>query len=265
MKRKLFPVIIFFAMLNLIKAQDTLYSELDWFVFDQTKYKIFYTAKDSLDIAEYINYFNPGVDTVEKYFGETFRDLFGVVIHPDRASLDAQWSHDWGMPGFKSECWMVGSGVADKFDFLSPKVWKKEACEHDPNDIAEIKKFIAHELVHVYHGQINENHYFDGMDDFAWFIEGIAVHVSGQLDEDRINGLKEAVRNNQLPKYLKFAWDGKYRYGICGSMAAYIEKKYGGKTLIDLLKVQSTSEALDLLRSNELKFITEWKSFVEKM
>lgn len=265
MKKSLSLLTIIFSMCNLVKAQDTLYSQQEWYVFDEEKYKIFFTSQDSLDVGTYVSYFNTGIDSVEKFFGAPFNDPFGVVVHPNRASLDSQWSHDWGMLGFKSECWMIGSGVADKFDFLSPKSWKTDACEHDPNDSEEIQKFVTHELTHVYHGQVNEDHYFNNMEDLAWFIEGISVYVSGQLDKERIADLKDAFAKNEIPKFLRHAWSGDHRYGVCGSMAAYIDQKYGREKTFELLKVKSTSELLDFLNSNEFKFIAEWKKFVENM
>ena len=60
---------------------------------------------------------------------------------------------DWNLPDFQSECWMIGSGMAHRLDFLSPRVWKTQACEHDPDDEVEIRQLLTHELVHVYHCQ----------------------------------------------------------------------------------------------------------------
>jgi hypothetical protein len=39
------------------------------------------------------------------------------------------WQKDWNEPRFKSECWMVASGVASKLDVISPKSWDKQACD----------------------------------------------------------------------------------------------------------------------------------------
>src|SRR6516165_2607432 len=77
---------------------------------------------------------------------------------------------------------MVASGVADRMVILSPRVWKTQAAEHDPADAEHLRDLIAHELVHVYHGQHNPRPDFDGMDDSGWFVEGLAVYVSGQLE-----------------------------------------------------------------------------------
>ena len=45
-----------------------------------------------------------------------------------------------------------------------------------------VQALIAHELVHVYHGQRSPRPDFHGMDDVGWFVEGLAVLASGQLE-----------------------------------------------------------------------------------
>jgi hypothetical protein len=96
-----------------------------------------------------------GAQSTEQFFGAPFKKNFGVFVYPTRNDLDSQWQKDWNMPQFKSECWMVASGVAAKLDMISPAVWSKEACEHSYADTVKTQRLITHELVHVYHGQSN--------------------------------------------------------------------------------------------------------------
>ena len=97
---------------------------------------------------------------------------------------------DWGVDDFKSECWMVASGVSGKMDLLAPGVWKDQACEHSFADKLKTKQVIAHELFHVYHAQINPGNDFNNVTGLDWLVEGFATYASGQLDTGRISGVK---------------------------------------------------------------------------
>ncbi len=78
-----------------------------------------------------------GIVSVTIFFNSPFNKEFDIVIHPNRHSLDSTWQKDWNSPDFKSECWMVGSGVASKLDIISPKIWDTESCEHKYADTAK--------------------------------------------------------------------------------------------------------------------------------
>ena len=80
---------------------------------------------------------------------------------------------------------MVASGVASKLDMLSPLQWAKESCEHDYADKLKTQQIIAHELVHVFHGQLNVSPDFSDVTNLDWFVEGLATYASGQLDKVR--------------------------------------------------------------------------------
>lgn len=85
---------------------------------------------------------------------------------------------------------MVASGIATKLDMISPKMWDKESCEHQ---YAETKKHNSslHELVHVYHGQLNASPDFSNVEGIDWFVEGLATYASGQCDSLRIAEIKK--------------------------------------------------------------------------
>lgn len=93
----------------------------DWIVEKHSGYKLMYTEKDEPNIEEYLLFINDGIKSVKDFFGDPFKNEFEIIIHPDRASLDYQWRKDWNMSDFKSECWMVGSGFANKLDLISPR------------------------------------------------------------------------------------------------------------------------------------------------
>ena len=201
-----------------------------------------------------------GRKRVEKFFGRPFARAFDVEIFADRSAFDSYFQKRWKVP--KTESWMVAAGVADRFMILSPRVWKTQAVEHNPADAARVRDLIAHELVHVYHGQRNPTADFDGMDDLGWFVEGLAVYVSGQLSREHHGAAAEAIRAGREPHRLVDAWTGRYRYGVSGSMVEFIDQSWGRETIWRLLAVTKPDVALKLLGMTETQFLADWRHFV---
>lgn len=205
-------------------------------------------------------YLRQGQQRVERFFGRPFEKTFVVEVLPDRAAFDAYFRTRWKVP--RTQAWMVASGVADRLVILSPRVWKTQAVEHDPADAVHIRDLIAHELVHVYHGQHNPRPDFDGMDDSGWFVEGLAVYVSGQLERSHRTAARAALKAGKAPTRFADAWSGRYRYGVCGSMVEFVDQRYGRDVITQLLAVVSNDEALKRLRTREREFLQAWKAHV---
>ncbi len=145
---------------------------------------------------------------------------------------------------------------------LSPQAWKKQACEHDPEDAEATRQLVKHELIHVYHGQCNPTRDFTGVDDLDWFIEGLAVYGSGQLTADRLQRMQTAVKAGQLPDALSKVWNGPDRYAFAGSLVHYVDEKWGRATTVRLLRVRSTAEALSVLGTNEQALLAGWRALL---
>jgi hypothetical protein len=199
-----------------------------------------------------------GRKTIETFFGKPFKQSFTVEVLPNRAAFDDYVQRRWKAP--KTQKWMVASGVADRMVILSPRVWKTEAVEHNPADDKHIRDLVAHELVHVYHGQFNPRPDFDGMDDLGWFVEGLAVYVSGQLERSHRNAGRDAIAAGKAPTRLADAWSGRYRYGVSGSLVEFIDRRDGRKMIRKLLPAISNDEALKILGTTEAKFLDAWKA-----
>lgn len=197
---------------------------------------------------------------VEGFFGQPFREPLNIKLAPIRAAFNAAFPPAWGMS--QTECWMVGVGVADFLVVLSPADWAKEACDHKADDSRDLRGIVTHELVHMYHGQHNPTRDFSGADDIGWFVEGLAVLASGQLDETHAGDAAEAIRKGQAPTALGKAWSGQYRYGVCGSLVRYIDQAYGRKTIIALLPAKTPDEVLGRLGLSEAEFLARWKAWV---
>ncbi len=124
------------------------------------------------------------------------------------------------------------------------------------------KKLIIHELVHVFHGQNNPSPTFENVENIDWFVEGLAVYASGQLDDGRMERAKKHVVENGAPNQLADIWKGQNKYGFAGSMVQHIDQKYGRDILIELISFTKATEILETLHTSEEALIKEWeKSF----
>ena len=198
-------------------------------------------------------------DVVAAFWGEPFPEQVNVTIAEDRADFDAGFPPDWG---FKSECWMVGAGVADFLLYLSPAAWAEEACEHDPDNAQHVLDIAVHELTHVYHGQLNPTRDFTGSEEIGWFIEGLAVVVAGQLNRDRYSDPIDAIYESAVPDRLQNVWSGQHRYAVAGSITDYIDKNYGRRVLYDLMSVTTEVVFLDKLGVSEQQLLDAWRVWV---
>lgn len=225
---------------------------------DAENYRIYHSMNDKT-VDKIQKYVESGLKLATKFLKKDFKNKIDVFVFPDRALLDEQWQKAWNMPSFKSECWMVGSGVESQLDLLSPSAWNTQACDHDPKDQAEIKLLVHHELIHILHSDYNRSPSFDDISNIDWFVEGLATYVSGQLDSERliraINNIKETDGPNQLSMF----WKGDNKYGLSGSMVAYIDAKYGREVLTSLMEFNDVNDILNKLNLTEEELISNWK------
>ncbi len=193
---------------------------------------------------------------VQAFFGAPYPDTIHFRLVDDRSEFDAAVKKFGLSP---TQCWMVGVGTADLIVVLSPEDWKKEACEHNPDDVKATRQLVKHELIHVYHGQFNPSRDFTGVDDLDWFIEGLGVYGSGQLTKDRIEHMRTAVAAGEVPHALSKIWTGPNRYGFAGSLVRYVDQKWGRETIVRLLKSRSSAEALTILDTDENALVAGWQ------
>jgi hypothetical protein len=236
--------------------------DVSWVKKDCKSFNLNYTVADTSLIDEYQKLIDIGLSEVEKFFNEHYKKKFEVFIYPGRTSLDSAWEHDWKIPGFKSECWMVASGIADRIDILSPVRWDAESCEHKYSDKRQTRLLITHELVHVFHGQSNVSPDFSNVKNIDWFVEGLATYASGQCDSNRIEEVIKAINDRAIPRSTDQFWTGKLKYGQSGSLVMYIDKKYGRGKLKELLKYNENKKILATLNTNESDLLAGWKQYM---
>lgn len=219
-----------------------------------------FDPQDGAAVADLETYLSNGNELIEAYFGEPLRDGVVVEVYPSRDKFTAAFPPEWGMS--ETACWMVAAGVTDRMIILSPRVWEEEACEHDPNDAQHVQDIVVHELVHVFHGQHNPTGDFTGAEEVGWFVEGLAVHVSGQLGHGHLAEPREAIEQGVAPTRLVDAWSGKYRYGVSGSLVAFMDQTYGREVIRRMLAVTNQDELLALAGVTEDELLDQWRQFV---
>lgn len=215
--------------------------------------------------SEYQPVFDYCKSRVTSFFGKPFPRHFTIYIHPSRQALDACWQKDWKMPEFRSECWMVASGVADKLDLLSPKTWSTAACEHHWEDQTASERLIAHEMVHVYHGQQNESPDFSAVDRVDWFVEGLAVYASGQCDSARLAELRKWLNGHPVPHSLDEFWTGPQKYGLSGSAVRFLDQKLGREKLCSLLVYAKKEDLMQAIGMSEALFLSAWEESLKEI
>ncbi len=236
-----------------------------WLSVKLKNYTVYYTQIDNQNKKEYLKIIDHGIRSVNDFFASHFKSDFDIYIHPSRQSLDSAWQIDWKMPDFKSECWMVASGVALKLDMISPKNWDKIACEHKYSESIKTQQLITHELVHVFHGQLNASPDFSNVEGIDWFVEGLATYASGQCDSSRMAEVKKAISDKKIPNILDNFWTGQLKYGLSGSLVMYIDSKYGRTELKKLLPFNKKSEILQSLKITETELLSDWENYMTKL
>ena len=189
-----------------------------------------------------------------------FPDTVLVRVLPGRAAFDAALREAWAIP--ETACWMVGAADDHSLYLLSPAVWRAEACEHDGDDGGHRRRLITHEAVHAYHGQVNPSPDVGLLEDVGWFVEGLATYVSGQLAAEHAGRAAEAVAAGRAPVRLTEAWSGPYRYGVAGSLAAFIDRRWGRAALRRAMTATTQAGLLAPLGLDEDGFLAEWRAWV---
>jgi hypothetical protein len=184
-----------------------------------------------------------------------------VEVVADRPAFTASFPPEYGLA--QTQCWMVAWGVADRLVVLSPRAWHApEVCEHDPDDRAALALLLRHELVHALHGQHNPTRDFTGMEDeLGWFIEGLATFASGQLAQEHADDARQAIAAGAAPKQLAAAWSGRYRYGVCGSLVAYLDQRCGTSAWPRCFTATTQAQLLGMAGLSEAQLLAAWQAW----
>ena len=253
---------LFGLLLPVFLPSESIGQENSWFKKTLPAFDINYTISDTPNIEVYSKLVVNGIAATEKFFDSSLSNRFQVVIHPSRKSLDSTWEKEWQLANVKSECWMVASGVANRMDVIAPMRWDELACEHRYADSVATQHLITHEIVHVFHTQLNASPDFSETENLDWFVEGLATYVSGQMDAKRLSDLNKGLADKSIPASLDEFWTGNLKYSLSGSIVMYIEKTYGLNKLKELLPLAKKDEILSSLGVSENELLTAWHNYM---
>jgi hypothetical protein len=194
------------------------------------------------------------------FFGSPIAGELRIDVLPDRASLNEQWRRMFrSPPGFQTECWMIAAGNASGIAMLSPGAWTRDSCGHDGQDAVHRSRVTCHEVVHVHHGQHNPSLGLTA-GAMAWLVEGLAVYVSGQLDDAARENVRREVVAGRAPTDLGQVLPAGYDWA--GSLVAWIDGRYGRATLLDLLDDTQEAAVLERLATTEPALLAAWQADV---
>jgi hypothetical protein len=194
---------------------------------------------------------------VEAFFGAPLPRAFALRTFAHKAGIAQLAQQKWQVP--ELPCWAVAMGTGSTLAILLPSAWRAEACEHDPDDKVALARLIAHELVHVYHGQHRSDPEFFAADDVAWFVEGLAVHASGQLDDKRERQAAQLVAAGKAPQKLADAWTGPARYAVAGTLVRHVDRRLGRAGVVALFSASTTAAILTALGTSEAGLLADWQ------
>lgn len=188
-----------------------------------------------------------GTPIVEAFFGEPLGP-YQVERFAHVADMAAYAKATWGVP--ELPCWAVAMGSGSTLVVLAPEVWATEACDHA--DASDLDDVIAHELTHVFQGQHRPDDVEMNLiaEDAAWFSEGLAVLVSGQLDQRR-----DQAHGARPPGKLTEVWTGEARYAMAGALVELIDRKLGRAGTIALLPASTGAEILAAVGMTEAELL----------
>jgi hypothetical protein len=199
-----------------------------------------------------------GRDNAVAFFGEPVPGELPVLLFPDRASLTGHWRRRWANPSFQPECWMIASGDAAGIAMLSPGAWGRDACGHDGADETHRRGVGFHEVVHVHHAR--RNGAWASLGPISWFVEGLAVHASGQHDASQRAHVRAVLASGGGPRRLAEVLPAGYEFA--GSLVAWIDRRHGRARLLELLDVTTEATLLQRLGSTEQDVLAGWQADV---
>lgn len=183
---------------------------------------------------------------------------YSISIYPDRNSLTVHWRVAWQFPAFQAECWMIAAAWATELNLLSPRIWSRDACGHSASNTTHIRNVLAHEVVHVLHGQVGQHGNIGSMVNAQWFTEGLATYISGMLDLDYAGAVQSRLNAGFAPTTLAQVWADQASYPLSASIVRYIDRRFGRAALRDLLDARSSATILTRLGIGEAELLAAW-------
>jgi hypothetical protein len=213
-----------------------------------------FVAADSALASRMAVYADDEAPRIEAELGGVFGRRFTIEMFPDRQSLTTYWRVAWRQPQLVPECWMIASAGADTISLLTPRVWATSSCGPNASDETAVRRIVAHEGTHVLHRRLNGRAAFVSQDAW-WFVEGLAVVVSGQLDDAARSRVRALAGAGRLPTRLADVLPAGY--DVAGSLTSFVRDRWP-PTAAPIVRTADSNELLETLGVDEPTLLREW-------
>ena len=140
-------------------------------------------------------------------------------------------------------------------------MWRTESCGHDGGNSSHVANVVAHELVHVLHGQRNSA--FTSLSATTpWILEGMAAFASGQWAAEYAGSARATVNGGFTPTTFAALWASPANYALAGSVFSHIHQRFGVDAVRRLLTARSEAELLATLSTDATTLLREWRAWM---
>jgi hypothetical protein len=190
---------------------------------------------------------------VTDFLGVRNQRSFQLVVWPDRPRFTDRFRVLFRET---PQCWVIAWGLASGIEMLPPRLWE---CGHPATSTEHLRLVLAHELTHVVHAQQPG---FGYSGDTSWFMEGLAVYVSGQYNATYAGAARARFTQGFVPSSLPGMMNDGASYGLAGDLVRFIDASWGRSTLRSLTAASSTTMILSMLNETETNLLARWRAAV---
>lgn len=218
--------------------------------------KILYVSKDKMYIEETYCGVLKGIHMLSAYFKMKKKLLpVEVILAEDRKDYDSILHSVFGLKIEKTPSTRIGQTKGKHLLLLSPHTYEYDSIYTYKHD--EYLRLIIHELTHMTVRIIS-----GGEDSVPrWFEEGLAVYLSKQwLYEDEVRKpVFQGVLRGEIPSLKRIFLDRAYYFYWAWTVVKYIEKIYGKKMILEIIKGSNQRDIFDIIGEKNHLVEQRWK------
>jgi hypothetical protein len=188
---------------------------------------------------------------VTGFLGVSPEQSFQLVVWPDRPRFTDRFR---ALFRETPQCWVIAFGLSSGVEMLPPRLWD---CGHPASSSEFLRLLLAHELTHVVHARQPG---FGYGSDMSWFLEGLAVYVSGQHNAQYSGVAQARFAQGFVPASLPALMNDGAGYALAGDVVRFIDAAWGRATLRSLTGASSTTAILATLNETEANLLARWRA-----
>jgi len=234
-----------------------MFQKRKYFKFCKRGIKILSTPQDKIYVKETYSGILKGIGVLKSYFELAIKlPTIEVTLAEDRKEYDSILQ---GVFGIKLKETTPPTRIAQikgkHLLLLSPRAYKSDSVYTYKHD--EYQSLMVHEVTHIIVRSIS-----GGEDNVPrWFEEGLAVYLSRQwLFEEIRKPLLQRISMNEIPSFKKIIHSRDYYYYWGWTIINYIEKIYGKKLILQIIKRSKYQDTFEILGEKIRLIERKWKN-----